>query len=517
MYIVNSIRLPIESSAQEALAQAAKLSGLPLGQAFIMRRAIDARRAVPVFVYSVGFDVSDRGVVTGAVWQEEYDLPRPTGRQRMDGRPIVVGFGPAGMFCALALAERGYCSIVLERGADVDSRQKALEKFFKTGELDSNTNVQFGEGGAGTFSDGKLGTRIGDMRCRWILKRFVEFGAPERILWQAKPHVGTDLLCQIVKRIRQRIEQLGGEVIFGAALTGVDCIGGSVSGVRVGGVEKIKSDCVVLATGHSARDVYELTAKMGLPMMAKPFSVGVRIEHRQEDIDASLYKGYAGHPLLGAAEYTYSLRKGERGVYNFCMCPGGEVIAAASEIGGVVTNGMSNSARAGVNGNAALCVSVLPQDFGGDLFGGVRFQRQLEQAAYGVSNSYRAPAQMVKDYMAGIKTSQFGRVKPTYSAGVVSYDLNDILPSFVNEYLRFGLKNFVLQGRFYADGEAVLTGVETRTSAPIRIERNEQMVSAALDGLYPCGEGAGYAGGIMSAAADGLAVAEQIMKRYEAM
>ena len=517
MYIVNSIRLQIESPAEEALAQAAKVSGLPLSQAFVLRRAVDARRAVPVFVYSVGFDVPHRGDVTGAAWQEEYTLPKPTGRQRMDGRPIVVGFGPAGMFCALALAERGYCPIVLERGADVETRQKALEKFFTTGELDPDTNVQFGEGGAGTFSDGKLGTRIGDMRCRWILKRFVEFGAPERILWQAKPHVGTDLLCRIVKRVRQRIEELGGEVIFCATLTGIDRIGGSVSGVRVGGVEKIKSDCVVLATGHSARDIYELTAKLELPMAAKPFSVGVRIEHRQEDIDSSLYKGYAGHPLLGAAEYTYSLRKGERGVYNFCMCPGGEVIAAASEIGGVVTNGMSNSARAGVNGNAALCVSVLPQDFGGDLFGGVRFQRQLEQAAFGVTDSYRAPAQMVKDYMAGVKTAQFGRVKPTYSAGVVPYDLNGILPSFVNEYLRFGLKNFVLQGRFYADGEAVLTGVETRTSAPLRIERNEQMVSAVLDGLYPCGEGAGYAGGIMSAAADGLAVAEQIMKRYEAM
>ena len=517
MYIVNSIRLQIESPAEEALAQAAKVSGLPLSQAFILRRAVDARRAVPVFVYSVGFDVPHRGAVTGAAWQEEYTLPKPTGRQRMDGRPIVVGFGPAGMFCALALAERGYCPIVLERGADVESRQKALEKFFTTGELDPDTNVQFGEGGAGTFSDGKLGTRIGDMRCRWILKRFVEFGAPERILWQAKPHVGTDLLCRIVKRIRQRIEELGGEVIFCATLTGIDRIGGSVSGVRVGSVEKIKSDCVVLATGHSARDIYELTAKLELPMAAKPFSVGVRIEHRQEDIDSSLYKGYAGHPLLGAAEYTYSLRKGERGVYNFCMCPGGEVIAAASEIGGVVTNGMSNSARAGVNGNAALCVSVLPQDFGGDLFGGVRFQRQLEQAAFGVTDSYRAPAQMVKDYMAGVKTAQFGRVKPTYSAGVVPYDLNGILPNFVNEYLRFGLKNFVMQGRFYADGEAVLTGVETRTSAPIRIERNDRMVSAVLDGLYPCGEGAGYAGGIMSAAADGLAVAEQIMERYEAV
>ncbi len=517
MYIVNSIRLPIESSKEEALAQAAKHSGLPLSQAFILRRAVDARRTVPVFVYSVGFDVPDRGEVTAAVWQDEYTLPKPTGRQRMDGRPIIVGFGPAGMFCALALAERGYCPIVLERGADVETRQKALEKFFATGELDPNTNVQFGEGGAGTFSDGKLGTRIGDMRCRWILKRFVEFGSPERILWQAKPHVGTDLLCLIVKRIRERIEELGGEVIFCATLTGIDRIGGSVSGVRVGGVEKIKSDCVVLATGHSARDIYELTAKLELPMAAKPFSVGVRIEHLQDDIDSSLYKGYAGHPLLGAAEYTYSLRKGERGVYNFCMCPGGEVIAAASEIGGVVTNGMSNSARAGVNGNAALCVSVLPQDFGGDLFGGVRLQRQLEQAAFGVSNSYHAPAQMVKDYMAGVKTAQFGRVKPTYSAGVVPCDLNGILPSFVNEYLRFGLKNFVLQGRFYADGEAVLTGVETRTSAPIRIERNEQMVAAVLDGLYPCGEGAGYAGGIMSAAADGLAVAEQIMKRYEAI
>ena len=516
MYIVNSIRLPIESPGQEALAQAAKQSGLPIGQAYVLRRAVDARRAVPVFVYSVAFDVPFRGEVAQANWHDSYELPKPTGRERLDHRPVVVGFGPAGMFCALALAERGYNPLVLERGADVDRRQKALEKFFATGQLDPDTNVQFGEGGAGTFSDGKLGTRIGDSRCRWILKRFVEFGAPEQILWQAKPHVGTDLLCGIVKRIRERNEELGGEVIFCAPLTGIDRAGGSVVGVRVNRVEKIRTDCLVLATGHSARDIYELTAGLELPMSAKPFSVGVRIEHRQEDIDASLYKGYAGHPLLGAAEYTFSLRKGNRGVYNFCMCPGGEVIAAASEVGGVVTNGMSKSARAGENGNAALCVSVLPEDFGGDLFGGVKFQRQLEQAAYAVTGGYRAPAQMVKDYLAGVKSTGFGRVKPTYSAGVVPYELGGLLPGFVNEYLRFGLRNFTMQGRFYADGEAVLTGVETRTSAPLRIERNEHMVSAALDGLYPCGEGAGYAGGIMSAAADGLAVAEQIMKRYEA-
>ncbi len=515
MYIVNAIRLPIESPVEEALATASRRSGLPQDAAFVLRRAVDARRTVPVFVYSVGFDMPYRGEVDQANWQEEYQLPKPTGRERLNDRPIVVGFGPAGMFCALALAECGYRPLVLERGADVESRQKALEKFFATGELDPNTNVQFGEGGAGTFSDGKLGTRIGDTRCRWILKRLVEFGAPDKILWQAKPHVGTDLLCGIVKRIRQRIEELGGEVAFCAPLTGIDRAGGAVAGVRVGGVEKIRTDCLVLATGHSARDIYELTAKLELPMSAKPFSVGVRIEHKQSDIDASLYKEYAGHPLLGAAEYTYSLRKGERGVYNFCMCPGGEVIAAASEHGGVVTNGMSKSARAGENGNAALCVSVLPSDFGGDLFGGVKFQRQLEQAAYAATGSYRAPAQMVKDYMAGIKTTEFGHVKPTYSAGVVPYELSELLPGFVNEYLRFGLKNFVMQGRFYADGEAVLTGVETRTSAPIRMERGEGLMSV-LDGLYPCGEGAGYAGGIMSAAADGLAVAEQIMKRYEA-
>ncbi len=516
MYIVNGIRLSIESPTEEALATAARRCGLPLSSAFILRRAVDARRAVPVFVYSVGFDLPYRGEVDQANWHEEYELPKPTGRERLNDRPIIVGFGPAGMFCALALAERGYRPLVLERGADVESRQKALEKFFTTGELDPNTNVQFGEGGAGTFSDGKLGTRIGDTRCRWILKRLVEFGAPEKILWLAKPHVGTDLLCGIVKRIRQRIEELGGEVAFCAPLTGIDRAGGAVAGVRVGGVEKIRTDCLVLATGHSARDIYELTAKLELPMSAKPFSVGVRIEHKQSDIDASLYKEYAGHPLLGAAEYTFSLRKGERGVYNFCMCPGGEVIAAASERGGVVTNGMSKSARAGENGNAALCVSVLPEDFGGDLFGGVKFQRQLEQAAYAATGGYRAPAQMVKDYMAGVKTTAFGRVKPTYSAGVVPYELGGLLPGFVNEYLRFGLKNFVMQGRFYADGEAVLTGVETRTSAPIRIERGEGLMSV-LDGLYPCGEGAGYAGGIMSAAADGLAVAEQIMKRYEAI
>lgn len=516
MYIVHDIRLSIELPAQEALDTAARRSGLPVSAAFVLRRAVDARRAVPLFVYTVGFNLPHRGEVEQAVWQEEYELPVPVGRERLYERPVVVGFGPAGMFCALALAERGYRPLVLERGADVESRQKALEKFFATGELDPNTNVQFGEGGAGTFSDGKLGTRIGDMRCRWILKRFVEFGAPESILWKAKPHVGTDLLCGIVKRIRQRIEQLGGEVVFCAPLTGIDAAGGAVAGVRVGGVEKIRTDCLVLATGHSARDIYDLAARLELPMSAKPFSVGVRIEHKQADIDAALYKSYAGHPLLGAAEYTYSLRKGERGVYNFCMCPGGEVIAAASEQGGVVTNGMSKQARAGENGNAALCVSVLPQDFGGDLFGGVKFQRQLEQAAYAATGGYRAPAQMVKDYMAGVKTTTFGHVKPTYSAGVLPYELGGLLPDFVNEYLRFGLKNFVMQGRFYADGEAVLTGVETRTSAPLRIDRGEGLTSV-LDGLYPCGEGAGYAGGIMSAAADGLAVAEQIMKRYEAL
>lgn len=514
MYVIHDLRFPIEAPLSEVLGRAAVKARLPLEDAFLLRRAVDARRAVPFFVYSVGFRSAFAGDRPPAVWLEPYAPPCPSGKEALAGRPVVVGFGPAGMFAALLLVRAGYRPLVLERGDCVEERTRAVARFFETGELDPDTNVQFGAGGAGTYSDGKLNTRINDPRCRFLLEEFVRFGAPESILWQAKPHIGTDLLRGVVAKIAQEIVALGGEIAYRAPLTDWETHDGVLCGVRVGGVEKIRTNCLILATGHSARDVYALAARHALPLEKKAFSVGVRVEHRQAEVDRTLYRDYAGHPALGAGEYAYSLRVGGRGVYTFCMCPGGKVIAAASEAGGVVTNGMSESARDGENANAALAVSVLPADTDSGLFSGVAFQRELEAAAFAAAGDFRAPAQTVGDFLAGRKTGAFGRVKPTYSRGVVGAELHTILPGFVSEYLELGLRAFARQAAFFGEESAVLTGVETRTSAPLRILRNESFCSPAADGIYPCGEGAGYAGGILSAAADGLRAAEHVLERY---
>ena len=429
-------------------------------------------------------------------------------------RPLVVGMGPAGLFAGLTLAQAGLGPLVIERGRPVERRERDVEAFWRGGPLDAVSNVQFGEGGAGAFSDGKLNSGIKDPRCRRVLEIFHEAGAPEEILWQAKPHIGTDRLKPTVRGLRERIIALGGEVRFETTLTGLRAEDGRVTGAQLNGSEWFDTGHVVLAVGHSARDTFGWLCDMGVRMSPKPFAIGARIEHRQSDINRAQYGQFAGHPALDAADYKLAVHlPGGRSVYTFCMCPGGQVVAAASEAGGLAVNGMSLFARDGENANAALLVNVTPEDFGGDdPLAGVRFQQKWERAAFAAGGSdYRAPAQTVGDFMKKQPSAAGGRVAPSYRPGVKWTSLDECLPRFVTDALREALPLLDRKLRGFAHPEAVLTGVETRSSSPLRIERDAACV-ASLQGLYPCGEGAGYAGGIMSAAVDGMRCAEAIIK-----
>lgn len=527
MLKLTGLKLPLDFKKEDLRRVAAQKLRLPesaVVSATLAKKSVDARRKDQVhFVCAVEAEIDgneekilarrrDSSVQKAQPYR--YDLPRG---EKLSQRPVVVGFGPAGMFAALLLAQCGQNPIVLERGMPVEERERSVTRFWKDRVLDPESNVQFGEGGAGTFSDGKLTTGTGDGRIRKVLEELVRSGAPEEILYEAKPHIGTDKLPGVVRSIRERVIALGGEVRFSTKAVGFLLREGKLTGLRLrtsSEEEVLECSQVILAVGHSARDTFEELHRLGLPMEAKAFSVGARIEHPASLIDRAQYGAFAGHPALGAADYKLSCHlENGRGVYTFCMCPGGYVTGAASELGGVVTNGMSPWARDGKNSNAALLVGVTPEDYSQEgPLAGIGFQRRIEQAAFCLAGGdYSAPAQRVADFLAGVPSKSFGGVAPTYEPGVALTDLTHCLPGFVADSMRAALPILGRRLRGFDDGDAVLTAPETRSSSPVRVLRGENFQSPLAQGLYPCGEGAGYAGGIVSAAVDGLRCAEAVM------
>jgi hypothetical protein len=512
---LTGVRLKLNHA--EAELKAAIAAGFGVGEGDIVsyqihRRAWDARQKHDItLVYTIDAELrvaTEKGETTPDMSYQF--VARAAGRPKK--RPVVIGTGPCGIFAALILAEMGFCPIILERGKIVRERTKDTWGLWRRGELNPESNVQFGEGGAGTFSDGKLYSQIRDPRylSRKVLTEFVQAGAPEEIPYIAKPHIGTFRLVTMVEQMRAKIEALGGEYLFGTRVADFDIEDGQMRGVILADGERIETEHVILAIGHSSRDTFAALHARGVFMEAKPFSVGFRIEHPQAMIDQHRFGPFAGNKILGAADYKLVHHaKNGRAVYSFCMCPGGTVVAATSEVGRVVTNGMSQYSRAEHNANSGLVVSVSPEDYPGDVLAGVEFQRRLESAAFVAGGGgYKAPGQLVGDFLAGRASKDFGDVLPSYKPGVQLTDLSSCLPPYAIEALREALPAFERQIKGYARPDALLTGVETRTSSPVRITRGREFCSLNVRGLYPAGEGAGYAGGILSAGVDGIRVAE---------
>ncbi len=530
MIRIKGLSLPLAYTRQNLEEAAAARLGSPPGDLETLEihsRSVDASDKSRV-CYSVDLDVSVRTDEKTLVWglkdkkvrlaePEVYRPVRAASNGRLSERPVVIGCGPAGMFAALILAEAGERPVLFERGEDVDARSESVRKFWETGVLDPESNVQFGAGGAGAFSDGKLKTGLKDARKRKILEEFVTAGAPPDILYDKMPHIGTDVLRTVVKNILAKIRSLGGEVHFGSRLVRILSDAGRVTGAGIesgGSYTEIRTDHLVLAIGHSARDTFAYLDSAGIRLEAKPFAVGVRIEHPQSLIDRIHYGESAGRPGLGASPYKMVVHLPDgRAVYTFCMCPGGFVVAAASEEGRLVTNGMSERKRDRANANSAILVTVTEKDIGSDEpLSGIAFQRRIEEAAFAAGGgAFRAPVQRLGDFIADRNTREFGSVLPSYRPGTAFARTDSYLPPEIAGALRSGFKEMGewMPGYYYED--ALLTGAETRSTSPVRIPRGASGEAEHFKGLYPCGEGAGYAGGILSAAADGMISAEKIL------
>ncbi|ONI44181.1 hypothetical protein AN641_08030 [Candidatus Epulonipiscioides gigas] len=522
MIRINEISLKLDESEEiliEKVAKYFRMKEKDILDFKIIKKSIDARKSEIKFVYSIDLSTTKdeqllktKKVIPSDIFPYQYPVK---GKKKLGARPVIIGAGPCGLFAALILAQMDYKPIIIERGNKIEDRIKNVEDFWHNRILNINSNVQFGEGGAGTFSDGKLTTQIKNPRCRKVLEEFINFGASEEILYKNKPHVGTDLIRQVIVNMRKEIENLGGTFYFNSQLTNLKITEGHLTAIEVNNNKEISTNICVLALGHSARDTFKMLADTSIHIEQKPFAIGVRIEHLQEWINKAQYGDFHSHANLSAAEYKLSCKSDNKNVYSFCMCPGGYVVGASSQENTVVTNGMSYYSRNGKNANSAILVNVTCEDFNSsDVLAGIYLQEKLEKLAFNLGgNNYNAPIQRVEDFLSNKETTKLGIIAPTYKPGFTMTNLRKHMPKYIADAIAFAIIEFNKKIENFAHKDAIITGFETRSSSPIKILRNENFESN-IKGVYPAGEGAGYAGGIMSSAVDGIQIAEKIVSEF---